>query len=140
MKNLLNVKTIFRIAGIIAITALIGIALVSCDLLAGLIPNDLFGDPNDLFGESYGNVTVNNETDSEIEVSLIEAGTGNPLGAETILPHENYTFSEVEAETSLIIIVVIPGKVPPYPSTTFEVLKNGNKSFRFTGSAVVQSY
>jgi len=108
--------------GIIAIAALVGVALVSCDiedLLAGLIPE-----------EAYGQVTVTNSTNTSVTVSL----AGSYYDSSYVEAGGSKTFYDVPANES--ITVLVSTGTNQYTSDPFTLSKDQKKNLTFNGSTV----
>jgi len=123
MKKFLNVM--LRIAGVVVITAVIGIVLSSCDFEAFWA---------NLTEEEYGQVEIKNDSNSLITVTLMEGIS--IYRADSIPGGQSKTFDDIPAYSSLQIVVSISGK--QYSSDIFTV-KNYTVSYTFTGNAVIRN-
>jgi len=123
MKNFLNSKAVFRIAGIIAIAALIGIALVSCASSAKNAPISTAR------AASRAQVTVRNTSTQAVTVTL----QGGSSESAAVQAGRSKTF-QVPANENITVHVLANGF--SHYSSTFTVSSNGSKTLTFNGSTV----
>jgi len=114
MKKSLNSKVVFRAAGIIAIAALIGIALVSCASAKSTIVTQ---------------VTVRNTSPQSATVTL--QGGSNASGV--VQSGRSRTF-QVPANVNITVRVSANGF--NYSSSTFTVARGGTRTLTFNGTTV----
>jgi len=131
MKNFLNFKAVLRIVGIIAIAAVVGFALVSCDIediLGSMIEDetdDSYNDPP----TNTGTVIVKNTSPSTATVTL-QYGS-NPSG--TVSAGGQKSFN-VPANVDISVLVQANGY--NHYSGSFSVSRGQTKTLTFNGTTV----